>query len=212
MARPWSPDSSRPCPPRDRRLRRHGPTARAPPRPRRGGHPLEHRRGQTGGLWPWPETRARPQQGRVGERSARRLSSGLDLAETRPYQAGDDPRRVHWRATARTGQLQVCGFHQDKQPTVCCVVDRGPRMRFGTRGRLKVTQAARLALLIAAQEQRQGSELAPPVLDPARHWLPPILGAAALHRLAACVAAPPRPCLRAEWTAGARSGPSLRCA
>jgi uncharacterized protein (DUF58 family) len=161
---------------------------------------LEPVRGQAGGPWPWPEARTRPQQGRVGERTARRLGSGLDFAETRLYQAGDAPRRVHWRATARTGQLQVRTFHQDTRPTVCCVVDRGPSMRFGTRGRLKATQAARLALLVAAEERRAGSELAALVLDPARCWLPPSLGAAALQRLAGCVAAPapPLPPGRAE--------------
>ena len=40
----------------------------------------------------------------VLRRSAR---SGEDEATTRPYRSGDDLRRVHWRTTARTGELMV---------------------------------------------------------------------------------------------------------
>ncbi|MBX6390161.1 MAG: DUF58 domain-containing protein [Frankia sp.] len=41
--------------------------------------------------------------------SVRRRSTlaGDDEASTRPYQSGDDLRRVHWRTTARAGELMV---------------------------------------------------------------------------------------------------------
>lgn len=148
---------------------------------------------QGGPIPAWPESRIRPLQGRVGERSARRLGSGLDYAETRPYQGGDDPRHVLWRASARSGSLQVRRFYQDTSPAVCLVVDRCAGMRFGTRRRLKVAQAARLALLLSTQEIRQGSELAALVREPERRWLPGARGAIALRRLAACVTAPAPP-------------------
>ena len=146
---------------------------------------------QAAGAPAWPNSPVPPMQGRVGERSARRTGSGMDYAETRPYQGGDDPRYLNWRATARSGSLQVRRFHQDMQPAICCVVDRGPSMRFGTRRRLKATQAGRLALLLAAQEMRCGGELAALVLEDAgRYWSPPAVGVAALQRLARQVVAP----------------------
>jgi uncharacterized protein (DUF58 family) len=40
----------------------------------------------------------------LGPRSARR---GEELSSQRPYQAGDDARRVNWRATSRLGQLII---------------------------------------------------------------------------------------------------------
>jgi uncharacterized protein (DUF58 family) len=40
----------------------------------------------------------------VRHRTAR---AGEDETTTRPYRSGDDLRRVHWRTTARTGQLMV---------------------------------------------------------------------------------------------------------
>ncbi len=128
--------------------------------------------------------------GRVGEQAARRLGGGVDYAETRGYQSGDEPRHIHWRATARTGRLQVRRHHQDVAPVACLVVDRRAGMRFGTRVRLKVAQAARLALFLAARDVRRGAEVAALLLGEPDLWLPPAGGSRALHRLARCVVQP----------------------
>ncbi len=40
-----------------------------------------------------------------GERLARRKGLGGEFFELRPYQPGDDPRRIHWRSYAKTGRL-----------------------------------------------------------------------------------------------------------
>lgn len=37
----------------------------------------------------------------------RRIGAGTDLVQLRDYQRGDPPRRIHWKATARTGRLMV---------------------------------------------------------------------------------------------------------
>lgn len=132
-----------------------------------------------------------PEQGRIGETPARRRGSGTDFAETRGYQPGDDPRHIHWRATARTGRTELRTFYQELSPIACLVVDRRAGMRFGTRRRLKVVQAARLALVLAAREERLGSRLAGLLLDAESCWLPPAGGPAALQRLAHSLA---RPC------------------
>ena len=47
-------------------------------------------------------------QGRGGEGSRRAIAvSGDDDVSVREYRQGDDLRKVHWRATARTGELMV---------------------------------------------------------------------------------------------------------
>lgn len=88
--------------------------------------------------------------GRHGGGASRHLGGGLDFAEHRRYQAGDDPRRIDWRLTARIGQPHVRRYHEDRVPDCLILVDRRATMRFATRGRLKAAQAARLALLLAA--------------------------------------------------------------
>jgi uncharacterized protein (DUF58 family) len=75
------------------------------------------------------------------------LGRGLDFEEARPYAPGDDVRDMDWRTTARLGTPYLKTYREERQPLLHIVLDRGPSMRFGTRRRLKVTQAARLALL-----------------------------------------------------------------
>ena len=52
-----------------------------------------------------------------GESAASDLTGrGDELRGTRPYVAGDDLRSVHWKSTARLGELVVresCGSRQD---------------------------------------------------------------------------------------------------
>lgn len=83
------------------------------------------------------------------------LGRGLDFEEARPYAPGDDVRDMDWRTTARLGHPYLKTYREERQPLLHIVLDRGPSMRFGTRRRLKVTQAARLALLagFAASDQ-----------------------------------------------------------
>ncbi len=56
---------------------------------------------------------------------------------------------MDWRTTARTGRPHLKIYREERQPLVHLVVDRGATMRFGTRRRLKVVQAARVAAVLA---------------------------------------------------------------
>src|SRR5437660_8459465 len=44
----------------------------------------------------------------MGSMQASRVPVGLDFFALREYEVGDDLRRVHWRSTARTGDLMLC--------------------------------------------------------------------------------------------------------
>lgn len=85
----------------------------------------------------------------AGDWASRWLGRGLDFEESRLYSPGDDIRDMDWRTTARTGRPHLKIYREERQPAVHLVVDRGATMRFGTRKRLKVTQAARVAALLA---------------------------------------------------------------
>lgn len=136
------------------------------------------------------DRRRPPRAGRPGEQLSPRRGEGTDFAETRGYQPGDDPRRIDWRATARSRIPLVRSFHAAFDRKSCIVVDRRAGMRFGTRVRLKVTQAVRMALWLAGVEARRGGEFAGVLLDEPCHWLPPARGARGLRRLIARAIAP----------------------
>jgi uncharacterized protein (DUF58 family) len=74
---------------------------------------------------------------------------GVDYAESRVYQPGDDIRQMDWRVTARTGRPHTKLFEEERERGVLLVMSFNPGMRFGTRARFKPVQAARAAALIA---------------------------------------------------------------
>lgn len=83
----------------------------------------------------------------AGEYPSPFRGSGLDYEDSRAYQPGDDLRFMHWRLTARTGEAYMKQFREERRPNRFIMVDRRAAMRFGTRTRLKVTQAAQAVVL-----------------------------------------------------------------
>jgi uncharacterized protein (DUF58 family) len=60
-----------------------------------------------------PMPGAASREARMGSMQASRVPVGLDFFGLREYEVGDDLRRVHWRSTARTGELML---RQDEMP------------------------------------------------------------------------------------------------
>lgn len=85
----------------------------------------------------------------IGPAMSKRLGRGLDFAEVREYQAGDDVRMIDWKVTARTGQTHTKLFVEERERPVMLVVDFRSHMRFGTQGMFKSVMAARLSALMA---------------------------------------------------------------
>jgi uncharacterized protein (DUF58 family) len=84
-----------------------------------------------------------------GSHLAPRLSRGMEFAEARPYQSGDDVRALDWRQTARRGRPYTKLFQEEHERPVQLLVDLGASMRFGSRVAFKSVQAARVAALLA---------------------------------------------------------------
>jgi len=83
---------------------------------------------------------------RLGPYASPYLGSGFEYQESRPYQPGDPLRQLNWRYFARSGELFTRLYEQERQARLLLAVDLRQPMRFGTRVRLKVQQAVRLAL------------------------------------------------------------------
>lgn len=95
---------------------------------------------------------------------------GMDYEESRRYQAGDDPRYMNWQLSARTGQHYIKVYREEKQPGVFVLVDRRQSMRFGTRQRLKVTQAVRAAAISAFSAQENNYSIGGVIVDKNIEW------------------------------------------
>jgi uncharacterized protein (DUF58 family) len=73
---------------------------------------------------PLPEVRIGGDWAGAGESRARSVAtSGEDDAATREYRQGDDLRRIHWRSTARRGELMVRREEQPWQSRAVLLLD-----------------------------------------------------------------------------------------
>jgi uncharacterized protein (DUF58 family) len=74
---------------------------------------------------------------------------GMNFAEVREYQYGDDIRSIDWNVTARTGNPFVKIFEEERELTVMLVVDVSASGDFGTREQLKGEVAVEICALLA---------------------------------------------------------------
>ncbi|GIE37067.1 membrane protein [Actinoplanes italicus] len=75
-------------------------------------------------VFPLPRVRLAGEYAGTGESRARSVAvHGEDDAATREYRRGDDLRRVHWRSTARTGELMVRREEQPWESRATVVLD-----------------------------------------------------------------------------------------
>src|SRR5271154_5829263 len=84
---------------------------------------------------------------------------GTELYQVRPYQPGDDVRRIDWNVTARTGQTHVRVELAERVLVTWIVVDASASMRFGTTDRRKADVAEGVVLAIGHAATRRGNQL-----------------------------------------------------
>jgi uncharacterized protein (DUF58 family) len=85
---------------------------------------------------------------------------GIEFAEVRAYQQGDDFRAIDWNVSARMGHPFVKTFHEEREITLLLVVDQSGSCQFGrphTKAGLAVEVAAVLALAAARHNDRVGA-------------------------------------------------------
>ena len=85
----------------------------------------------------------------AGEYQAIVKGRGMEFDEVRAYQRGDDIRAIDWNVTARTGQLFVKRYVEERELTVMLLVDASASGQFGTINRFKRESAAELAAVLA---------------------------------------------------------------
>lgn len=79
---------------------------------------------------------------------------GIEFAEVREYQPGDEVRWIDWNVTARTGHPFVKRFTEERQLTVVLAVDAGLTSAFGTTARTKLRLAAEVGAVLTLAAAR----------------------------------------------------------
>lgn len=74
---------------------------------------------------------------------------GMEFAEVREYQHGDDVRMIDWNVSARMGHPFVKLFEEERELTVMILVDVSSSGNFGTTEQLKREVAAELSAVLA---------------------------------------------------------------
>jgi uncharacterized protein (DUF58 family) len=85
--------------------------------------------------------------------------SGVDFADLRDYEPGDDVRRIDWNVTARTDAVHVRTFLEDRELTAWLLLDRSPSMGFGPTDRPKELVLTELATTLARLFTRGGNRV-----------------------------------------------------
>jgi uncharacterized protein (DUF58 family) len=123
-----------------------------------------------------------------GDYRAADLGGGLELAQVRPYEPGDDVRRMDWNVTARTTIPHVRVHVPERALTTWLVLDASASMTFGTADRRKADVAEGVAIAVGHLATQRGNRLGLVTFGgPADRRLPPAAGRRGL--LAALVAA-----------------------
>jgi uncharacterized protein (DUF58 family) len=99
----------------------------------------------------------------AGEYSSAFRGRGVEFAEVREYQPGDDVRTIDWNVTARLGAAYVKRFLEERELTVMFVMDLSASGSFGslrrTKAALAIEVCAVLALAAARNNDRVGAML-----------------------------------------------------
>ncbi|MBA3602280.1 MAG: DUF58 domain-containing protein [Parachlamydiaceae bacterium] len=104
-----------------------------------------------------------------GQNLSRFLGRGMEFAESRLYQSGDDIRNIDWRVTARTGKAHTKLFTVEKEREVLLCLDMRTPMHFATQGSFKSVQASLLSGYISWNTFQAGNRLGGMIFDDTSH-------------------------------------------
>ena len=95
----------------------------------------------------------------AGDYRSSLFGDGTELAQVRPYIAGDDVRRIDWNVTARTNEPHVRVQLAERVLVTWLVLDTSLSMQFGTAERRKADVAEGAALAMGHVATRRGNRL-----------------------------------------------------
>jgi uncharacterized protein (DUF58 family) len=110
-------------------------------------------------------------------RQARKRGIGTEFSELREYNAGDDPRSIDWKATARRNRPLIRVLEPEQEQTVIILLDRGRLMTANIQGHKRFDFGLNATLSLALTAIQRGDRVGVGVFD--RYlttWIPPQQG------------------------------------
>ncbi len=101
----------------------------------------------------------------AGDERSRYLGPGVEYADVREYQPGEDARRIDWNLTARSDRPYVREAQQDRGLDVWLVVDASRSLDWGTTRQLKRDAAVELVDLLTLLLARHGGRAGAIIFD-----------------------------------------------
>lgn len=99
---------------------------------------------------------------------------GMEFAEVREYQPGDEVRAIDWNVTARMRRPFVKRYVEERELTVMLVVDLSGSSRYGTVNRFKSEMATELAAVLTMSAVRNNDRVGVLLFtDRVEHVVPP---------------------------------------
>jgi uncharacterized protein (DUF58 family) len=118
--------------------------------------------------------------------------TGIDVADLREYQFGDDLRHIDWNVTARTDTTHVREYLEDREVTAWLLLDASASMDFGPVERRKHLVLTEVAATVAQLLSRGGNRVGALMFDAGvRDTIPPGNGRNHVLRILARLLATP---------------------
>lgn len=120
----------------------------------------------------------------AGEYSSAFKGRGIEFADVREYQPGDDIRSIDWNVTARAGRPFVKRFDEERELTILLCVDLSSSGNFGTKKHSKQQLASEVAGVIAFAATKNNDRVGLMIFtDRVEMYVPPAKGSRHVLRM-----------------------------
>ncbi len=85
----------------------------------------------------------------TGVKKIRRFGHSMEFEQIKEYVPGDDYRTLNWKATAKSGQLMVNTYSDEKSQQIYCIIDKGRVMKMPFEGLSLLDYAINASLVLS---------------------------------------------------------------
>ncbi len=84
---------------------------------------------------------------------------GIEFADIRPYDTGDDVRNIDWKTSSKQGELFVKTYHEARDNNIFFLIDVSPTMKFRSTERFKYEALLETFAMLAFSAAQNGDRV-----------------------------------------------------